>query len=89
VAAPLLLERRNLRDALAYYDEALRRGADPLDLARDRWICAMLLSDFEAAWRISDQVLGERRRRGLACVGQPLDLRWASPANRVCRACAA
>jgi hypothetical protein len=76
VGAQLLLGRRDLRDALAYYDEALRRGADALDLARDRWSCAMLLGDFEAAWRISDQVLAERRRRGLACVDQPLHLRW-------------
>jgi hypothetical protein len=39
-------------------------------------MCAMLLGDFEAAWRISDQGIDERRRRGLGCVGQPLHLRW-------------
>lgn len=36
----------------------------------------MRVGDFEAAWRISDSVLTERRRQGLTCDDRPLHLRW-------------
>src|SRR5919199_1088528 len=67
---------RRLREAAAAFDEALRRGIDPIEIARDRWMCAMLLGDFEAAWRISDLVLEDRNARGLTCDDRPPHLRW-------------
>jgi hypothetical protein len=68
--------RTDLAAALAAYDAALRHGADAMVLAQRRWMCAMLLGDFAAAWRIGDAVLEERKRRGLACDGLPLHLQW-------------
>lgn len=75
-ADALLAHRGDLAAALRLYDAALARGADLLSIAGNQWRCAMLLGDFERAWRISDAVLRERQRRRLSCAGQPYHLRW-------------
>jgi hypothetical protein len=72
----LLARRRDPAKALRLYEAALARGADLLDVAGNQWRCAMLLGDFERAWRISDAALRERHRRGLSCAGRPYHLRW-------------
>jgi hypothetical protein len=75
-ADALFHTRADLERALALYEASLREGIDPLEVAQRRWMCAMLLGDFESAWRLSDEVLAERRRRRLSCEGQPRHLRW-------------
>ena len=72
----LLARRVDLQRAMHLYDLALARGADVLDVAGDQWHCAMLLGDFEAAWRVSDAVMAERKRRKPSCADQPYHLRW-------------
>jgi len=70
----LLYRRRRIAEAERHFDEALARGADPMNSAQSRWMCAMLRGDFAHAWTISDAVL---RARGAArCTGLPHHLRW-------------
>jgi hypothetical protein len=49
--------------ALACFEESLRRGGAPDANAADRWVCRMLLGDFEGAWRESDAAAGRRARQ--------------------------
>lgn len=44
-------------EALAALAEAHRHGLDPARTAGERWMCHMLLGDFDAAWQVSDAVL--------------------------------
>jgi hypothetical protein len=41
-----------------------------------RWRAAMQGGRFAEAWRESDQVIADRRRRGASCAGWPEHLRW-------------
>lgn len=51
-----LLKERNIEDAIQCYRAAERAGYDPDACAGARWICHMLLGDFESAWRESDAI---------------------------------
>ncbi|MCU1325978.1 MAG: hypothetical protein JWN34_1348 [Bryobacterales bacterium] len=42
------------RLALASFEQALRLGEPPTEHLHERWICHMLLGDFEGAWQESD-----------------------------------
>jgi hypothetical protein len=76
VEAEQLFELRRVSEALAAYEEAAAAGCDS-DLCRARrWLCAMLLGNFERAWAISDRVREERSKLGLTCDDAPLHLRW-------------
>ncbi len=55
-----LLNQRRIREALSAFDVAEAMGADPDGCSAARWMGAMLLGDFEAAWRENDAI----RRRG-------------------------
>lgn len=58
--AECLLEERQLRAAIATFDEAETRGADPDGCCAARWLASMLQGDFQAAWAQSDVI----RQRG-------------------------
>lgn len=58
--AQRLLDDRHLEAALACFDIAERRGADPDRCSAGRWMAWMLLGNFEKAWQESDAI----RRRG-------------------------
>jgi hypothetical protein len=58
--AEALLDGRHLDPALACFDIAERRGADPNRCSAGRWMAWMLLGNFEKAWQESDAI----RRRG-------------------------
>jgi hypothetical protein len=71
-----LLERRRIQGAHAAYRRALALGLEPAGGVERRWLAAMLLGRFEAAWAESDAVLAERRRSGASCADRPQHLRW-------------
>jgi hypothetical protein len=75
-ADALYRSRRALGQALTFYEKAVKAGADPLRVARDQWMCAMLIGDFAAAWRIADRVMAERQRRRMSCAQLPYHQRW-------------
>ena len=50
------LENRMLFEALALYDAAEGSGASSDACSAGRWICHMLLGDYEAGWRESDAI---------------------------------
>lgn len=54
--AEVLLEQRLLSEALACFDHAEQRGADPDRCAAGRWMIFALRGDFNAAWRESDAI---------------------------------
>jgi hypothetical protein len=58
--AEQLLDQRHLPAALACFDLAQRKGADPDRCAAGRWMASMLQGKFEEAWRESDSI----RHRG-------------------------
>ncbi|HEY3703851.1 MAG TPA: hypothetical protein VGL22_02250 [Terracidiphilus sp.] len=58
--AEALLEERDLEPALACFNIAERRGADPDRCSAGRWLAWMLLGNFDRAWQESDAI----RRRG-------------------------
>jgi hypothetical protein len=58
--AEQLLNQRHLPAALACFDLAQRKGAEPDRCAAGRWMIWMLQGKFEEAWRESDAIL----RRG-------------------------
>lgn len=58
--AEQLLDERHLPAALACFNLAERKGADPDRCAAGRWMVSMLEGKFEEAWRESDAI----RRRG-------------------------
>jgi hypothetical protein len=58
------------------YEEAVKNGADPLGVAHDQWMCAMLMGEFAEAWRIADRVMAERSRRRMSCALLPYHQRW-------------
>ena len=55
------LARRDLTEALEQFNRAARVGGDPGRACGGRWMCAMLVGDFAAAWVESDMI----RRLGL------------------------
>ena len=56
--AAVLLDERKLREAYAGFKRAERAGADADACAGGRWMAAMLLGEFAAAWRESDAIRG-------------------------------
>src|SRR3954453_23738611 len=50
------LTSRNIRQALAPYTSAEKSACDADSCAAGRWVCHMLLGDFEAAWSESDAI---------------------------------
>ena len=55
--ANALLAERRVAEALDLHERALALGLDPVANGGERWKAAMLLGDFERAWRVSDLVL--------------------------------
>lgn len=68
----LYLEQRRVSLALGHFEAALRCGCDAHASLHDRWMCHMLLGDFERAWRETDRI-EIPRRRGHSC---PQQLLW-------------
>ena len=56
----ILLNLRRVAEARDAYRAALARHPDPGALQMRLWTCAMLLGDFEEAWRIGDVLLESR-----------------------------
>ncbi len=54
--AERLLDERQIREAISAFDVAEQMGADPDRCSAGRWMGAMLLGDFAAAWRESDRI---------------------------------
>jgi hypothetical protein len=54
--AELALQRREVHDALDLYSIAEQQGFDGDACCGARWVCHMLLGDFESAWRESDRI---------------------------------
>lgn len=65
---------RRVREAVAAYRDALRLGLAPAAIAKEYWMCCMLLGDFAQAWRVSDGVL-RRRMMAPQAAGLPYHLR--------------
>jgi hypothetical protein len=55
-AAHKLLNSRRIHDALHTYDSAQLHGWPLRECAAGRWMCWMLLGEFERAWRESDAI---------------------------------
>ena len=51
-----LLAERRIREALRAYDVAEQGGYPRHECAAGRWMCWMLIGDFESAWRQSDKI---------------------------------
>lgn len=68
----LYLEQRHVVLALQHFEAALWHGRDPYADLHDRWMCHMLLGDFESAWQETDRI-EIPRRRGNPC---PQQLVW-------------
>jgi hypothetical protein len=64
---------RRIAAAERQFERAIALGGDPQNTIEMRWMCAMLRGDFEAAWRISDEVL--RQDSGKDFSHLPLHLR--------------
>jgi hypothetical protein len=52
-----LLGKRQVLEALPYFDEAQRLGYATRECAAARWQCWMLLGEFEKAWKESDFII--------------------------------
>lgn len=76
IADALYHARSDIGLALALYEHAIELGADPLTVAHNQWMCAMLLGDFASAWSVSDRVMDERKKQQMSCDGLPYHLRW-------------
>jgi hypothetical protein len=50
------LQRRDIPQALSYFERDLRAGADPMRHLSERWSSWMLLGHFEKAWQESDRL---------------------------------
>lgn len=59
--AGALFAAGRVAESLAMHERALALGIDPLDTGGEVWRCAMLLGDFERAWRVSDTVIRRTR----------------------------
>lgn len=70
-----LYRMRRPREALRSFEQGLRLGADPVHIAEECWMCAMLAGKFAAAWHIGDLILARRRRADLNRHDQPFHLR--------------
>jgi hypothetical protein len=66
----ILLDLRRVAESQDAYRAALPRHPDPVALQARLWTCAMLLGDFEEAWRLGDALLACRREDGSAA-GRP------------------
>ena len=87
-------EHREIPQALDHFLRAIDAGVDPLHHLQHRWICWMLLGDFERAWKESD-LLGvcprpaDARRLLIQCrrgLGDGIQfLRFAPPLARHAR----
>ncbi len=54
--AERLLERRQLNEERAAFDRAEMLGADADRCSAGRWMAAMLVGEYESAWRESDGI---------------------------------
>ena len=65
---------RRIAAAQRAFEAAAALSGDPAAFAERRWMCAMLRGEFEAAWRVGDDVL--RQRKDLSAAHLPRHLRW-------------
>lgn len=70
-----LLGRRRTLAARQCFNRALRLGVDPVAVGGERWTAAMLEGDFDAAWRLSDEILRRTPRDGFNRLDRPFHLR--------------
>lgn len=73
--AAFAFAQNRFAEALSRYREAMLLGADPADLAAERWTCFMMLGRFDLAWRETDRTEERRKARGASMQDLALHLR--------------